>query len=58
MCKINLINKHGKEVLEVKNCKTIRGARTKLQKTSFAFKKGWKIRIEVSFRIGKRHESR
>jgi len=44
--KITVVDQAGNEIAEVKNCKTIRGAKSQMKKSSIAFQAGWKIRIE------------
>jgi hypothetical protein len=43
---VQIVDKTGEVIGEVKNCKTIKGALTQIKKSSIALHKGWKLRIE------------
>ena len=43
--KIVVLNENGKEVAEIKNCKTLKGAYRKMLKSSIAFHSNWTVAI-------------
>jgi hypothetical protein len=44
--RITVVTPEGRVVAEIKNCKTIKGAKSKIRESSVAMRKGWIIRIE------------
>jgi len=44
--KVYIVTETGKVVGEIKDCKTIKGAKGKIAKSSIAIPSGWIIRIE------------